>query len=359
MSLIAYVTRIHFANRVLEDALPEELRKLSLSRLLILTDTAGEVDDSFDRVVDALPYGVTHHALRHVPAPPVAEDARAAAECAATQGCDGLVALGGPSVLALARAAGQVAGLPVVALPTTTAGVGLGPMPLPFGPAAVPALILCDPTLTLGASAQATAAAGMDALTHCLEAYLGTTWNPPADGIALDGLRRASDHLERAVTSGQDLGARREMLAAALNAGLAAQKGLGGVHALAHALEAEAGMTAPHGSFHAALLPPVMAFNAPAIADRLEALAWALRLPARADLARADLAHPTFACADVAGAVAALGARVGLPRHLAGLGLDRQALGRVARAAAEDAANRTNPRHATAADYLAMLEAAD
>jgi hypothetical protein len=93
---------------------------------------------------------------------------------------------------------------------------------------------------------------------------------------------------------------------------------------------------------HAALLPQVMAFNAPAIADRLEALRWVLRLPPGAD---------------VASALAALGARIGLPTGIRGLGLDRQALGRVARTAAEDPANRTNPRHATAVDYLAMLEA--
>jgi len=344
MSLIAYVTRIHFADRVVEDALPEELRKLALSRLLILTDGAGEGDDGFDRVVDALPAGVSHVALRHVPVPPLVEDATAIAGCAGDQGCDGLVALGGPWVLALARAAGQMAGLPVVALPTTTAGVGLDPMPPPFGPAPVPALILCDATLTLSATPLETAAAGMDALTHCLEAYLGTTWNPPADGIALEGLRRVAAHLERAVNAGQDLAARREVLAAALNAGLAAQKGLGGVHALAFALEAEAGIAARHGMLHAALLPPVMAFNAPAIADRIEAVRGALGLSGGAD---------------VAAALAALGRRVGLPGGISGLGLDLQALGRVAGAAAEDAANRTNPRHATAADYLAMLKAAE
>ncbi len=342
MSLIAYVTRIHFADRVLEDALPEELRKLALTRLLILTDAAGEADDAFDRVVDALPAGVTHAALRDLPLPPLAEDAAAAAALAAHEGCDGLVAVGGAPVLTLARAAGLAAGLPVVAIPTTTAGVGLGPMPLPFGPAPVPALILCDPTLTLATGPEATAAAGMDALTHCLEAYLGTTWNPPADGMALEGLRRAAGHLERAVLAGNDLNARREVLAAALNGGLASQKGLGGVHALAHALEAEAGLAARHGMLHAALLPPVMAFNAPAIAGRLDPVACALRLSPGAD---------------VAAALAALGRRVGLPGDLGALGLDRQAMGRVAKVAAEDAANRTNPRHATATDYLAMLEA--
>lgn len=198
-------------------------------------------------------------------------------------------------------------------------------------------------TLTLAADAAATAADGMDALIHSLEAYLGTAWNPPADGIALEGLRRASAWLERAVADGADIEARREMLAAALNAGLAARKGLGGVHALALAIEAEADRRLRHGRLHAALLPPVMTFNAPAVADRLPALRAALRLPAGAD---------------VIAALGALGQRTGLPDRLALLHLDAPALTRVALRAAEGAANRTNPRHATASDDRHMLVAA-
>jgi alcohol dehydrogenase class IV len=259
--------------------------------------------------------------------------------------CDGVIGLGGPVALACARALGREAGVPVIALPTTTASVGIGPLPRALGgPAApVPAVVLCDPTMTMAQDAAETAAAGMDALTHCIEAWLGTTWNPPADGMALDGARRAAAWLPRAVADGQDIEARRELLAAALNAGLASQKGLGGVHALAHALEAEAGASLRHGWMHAALLPPVMAFNAPAVSDRFAPLAAVLGLPAGGD---------------VTAAVAGLGARVGLPRNVGGLGLDRSAMERVAVRAAEDPANLTNPRHAVAADYLRMLEAA-
>lgn len=340
MSLIAYVTRIHFADRVVEDALPEELRKLGILRPLILTDAAGEDEDLYDRVTDALPQGLSPLPLRGV-VPPLTQ-ALVARTVGRATGTDAVLGLGGPLALDLARLAGHAAQLPVIALPTTTANVGLGPVPL--GPAAAtPALILCDPTLTTAAGAERTAAAGMDALTHCIEAYLGTTWNPPADGIALEGLRRACIWIDRAVADGQNLEARREVLAAALNAGLATQKGLGGVHALAHALEAEAGLTDSHGMLHAALLPPVLSFNAPAVSDRLEALAQAMRVPARGSVPQA---------------LSALARRIGLPESLSRLGLSVAALDRVARAAAEDPANRTNPRHATAADYRRMLEAA-
>jgi 4-hydroxybutyrate dehydrogenase len=320
MSLIGYATRIHFADRVLEDALPEELHALGVRRPRLVADAAGQAGDAPERLTDALPPGMG----------------------LVLDGADAIVALGGPAALDAGRRQARDAGLPVVALPTTTASVGLGPLQ-DGGTAPVPALILCDATLTMGAGRAATAAAGMDALIHCIEAYLGTAWNPPADGIALEGVRRAGAWLERAVADGQDIEARREMLAAALNAGLAAQKGLGGVHALAHALEAESGLVAHHGQLHAALLPPVIAFNAPAVADRLAPLRQALRLGARAD---------------VTAALAGLGRRIGLPDRLAAFGLDAGALDRVAARAAEDPANRTNPRHATAADYRRMLEAA-
>lgn len=342
MSLIAYLTRIHFADRVVEDALAVELRALGVRRPALVTDAAGEADDLCDRIDDALPPEARALPLRRAEAAEAAELARLGE---AAEGIDGVIGLGGPVALHLARALGRDRGVPVIALPTTTASVGIGPLPRALGgPAApVPALILCDPTLTMAQDAAETAAAGMDALTHCIEAWLGTTWNPPADGMALEGVRRAAAWLPRAVADGQDIEARREVLAAALNAGLASQKGLGGVHALAHALEAEAGASLRHGWMHAALLPPVMAFNAPAVADRFAPLAAVLGLPAGAD---------------VTAAVAGLGLRLGLPRGLGGLGLDRSAMERVAVRAAEDPANLTNPRHAVAADYLRMLEAA-
>lgn len=344
MTLIAYVTRIHFADHVLEDALGEELIRFRVRRPLLVCDDAGRRGDAHDRIEDALPAGVRM----------VSVDAEALSlrdlAAAVGSGHDGIVALGGPRALDLARGlrgTGGGSAVPLIAIPTTTATVGIGPAAtlgatgrrnLPD-----PSVVLCDPTLTLSADAAQTAAAGMDALTHCIEAFLGTAYNPPADGIAIEGARRAWTHLERAVTDGTDLEARREMLAAAMNAGLAAQKGQGGAEAVAHALEAEAGLTARHGYLHAAVLPHVLSFNAPAVAERLEALGHALRLRRAADLPEA---------------LAALGARIGLPDRLSPLGFGPRALRRIARRAAADPASLTNPRHATEADYLGLLEAA-
>jgi alcohol dehydrogenase class IV len=355
MSLITYLTRIHFADRVLEDALGEEASKMGLRRPAVICDAAAEPSDVLGRLFDALPRSVVPVGPRRIPARLTRATLTREAEFWAQAGCDAAIGVGGPAALDLARAlgragperAGSSSAAPVVTIPTTTASVGLGPLAPALcagSEARLPTLILCDPTLTLAASSVETAAAGMDALVHCLEAWLAGAWNPPADGIALDGLRRAGRWLVRAVEDGRDLAARRELLAAALDAGLAAEKGLGGVRALAHALEEEgAELGAGHGALHAALVGPVLAFNAPAVFDRLDAAREALRLPAGAE--------PGVA-------LATLGAALGLPARLGGLGLETAALHRAARRAAEDPATLTNPRHATAADYLAMLEAA-
>lgn len=344
MSLIPYLTRIHFADRVLEDALPEEAGRLSLVRPLLLTDALGGRAELIERVECALPLNCVPERAT------AAQPAGALAVLAGERGCDGVLALGGGLAMtqALALAVrGQMPRLPVIALPTTTASLGLPEVPLPAAAGAarapcpvMPAVVLCDPTLTTWAGPEITAASGMDVMVHCVETYLSTTWNPPADGMALDGLRRAGQALARAVRHGADLDARREMLAAALNAGLAGQKGLGALHALARALEPRLPAGTPHGWLHAALLPAVLRFNAPAAAECYPALAEALRLGPGAELGPA---------------LHSLGVSLGLPATLGGLALDSAACDSIAAEAAEDPANRTNPRHATWRDYRAIL----
>lgn len=348
MTLITYVTRIHFADRILEDALAEELARCRSRRPLIVTEADPATEAVLERLWDALP--VAAEPVRFAPPgrPLVADDPALARELHLAAGCDAVIGFGGARPLDLARLLGSELDVAVIAVPTRTESVGLGPLGVPFVRSAwrdgkLPCAILCDATLTTGADSRRTAEAGMVALAQCLEAYLGTAFNPPADGIALDGLRRAVRHLEAAVAQPGDLDARRELLAAALNAGLAAQKGFGGIEAASRALAAAAGSGMRHGACRAALLPAVLAFNAPAITDRIAAITLSMSLPAGADPVRAltDLAR-----------------RVGLPERLAAIGFDTAMLARAARDAAADAANRTNPRHATASDYHTMLLAA-
>jgi alcohol dehydrogenase class IV len=154
-------------------------------------------------------------------------------------------------------------------------------------------------------------------------------------------VRRAVLNLETAVSDGRDLAARRELLAAALNAGLASQKGCGAIEAASRGLETTG--PARHGALHAALLRGILAFNAPAVSHRFADLARMLDVPARCDLAEA--------LTDLAG-------RIGLPLRLSEAGIAAPALAEAARRAAADPANRTNPRHATHRDYERIMSEA-
>ena len=376
MALINYLTRIHFADGVLEDALRAEVEGLGMSRPLLVTDLGLMATGLVDRALSALPSKVTTKAFDDTPSNPTEAAAKRAAEVYRGEACDGLIGFGGGSSLDLAKAVGilvthdgpladyaaiegGVARIknvlpPLIAIPTTAgtgSEVGRGAViTLDDGrklgllsPHLIPEVAICDPTLTLGLPPELTAGTGMDALTHCIETYIATAYNPPADGIALDGLRRAAAHIERAVDNGKDLAARREMMAAAMNGALAFQKGLGGVHAMSHALGALKGYALHHGTLNAVLLPHMLEFNGPAVSHRYPDLADAMGMPAYADLAEE---------------LAKLGERLGLPSTLAAMGVDAEAIERAAPHAEKDHTNGTNPRRATASDYRELMRAA-
>ena len=371
MSLIRYVTRIHFADRAMEDALPEELRTRGLSAPLILADADAEA--ALPRLLDCLPPRTRPTVIRVDPDPGLE-----AAQCLQPGTHDLVIGLGGGAAIDLARLAGTPpsgprrrrsvggsgtdtgdgGGVPRMVIPTLPGCLGLGPLALagnvtgpslPLGLAAaetrapVPCVLFCDPWLMRHASPARLAVAGMDGLVHCLEALLSTAWNPPADGMAFDGLRRAGRWLERLCADPTDPEARHEVMAAALNGALATQKGLGAIHALAHAAERLALGAVPHGSLHAAVIGPVLDFNAPAVPERMARAAEALHLSAAPELA---------------GHLTELGYRLGLPRTLAHLGVTPTGAARLAEAAAEAPANRSNPRLACAEDYRNIIEAA-
>ncbi len=376
MSLITYVTKIHFADNVLEDALDVELELLGVCRPLVIADQQTMQSAAGARIQNAIPKRCAATIFVRSDRDATETECIAAAELYRAAEADGLIGIGSAAAIELAKAvavhlthdgslrhyAGIEGGVtrirnalpPIIAVPTA-AGAGSeanataaivmsgGPKMTLVSPMLVPRVAICDPTLTLSLPPEETARSGMDALTHCIETFITTSYNPPADGIALDGLRRAAANLERAVSNGADIDARREMMAAALNGALAQQKGLGGVHAMSYALGGLSGYRVEHGTMNAILLPHVLEFNAPAVADRYDALRRGMKAPRRLDLPEA---------------VFRLRERVGLPARLGEIGLDRSALPRAADYAACDYANRTNPRRANAADYLAMMKAA-
>jgi alcohol dehydrogenase class IV len=178
---------------------------------------------------------------------------------------------------------------PVVALPTTAgtgsevgrAGVILNEQThqkkIIFHPKMMPHIVILDPELTVGLPRGVTAATGMDAFVHCFEAFCAPGFHPLADGVALEGMRLIAIHLPRACANGHDIEARAYMLAAASMGATAFQKGLGGVHAIAHPVGSF--YATHHGLTNAVILPYVMVFNRDAIEAKCEVIARTLALP--------------------------------------------------------------------------------
>lgn len=180
---------------------------------------------------------------------------------------------------------------PVVAVPTTAgtgsevgrAGVILNEethqKKIIFHPKMMPVIVISDPELTVGLPRWVTAATGMDAFVHCFEAYCAPGFHPLADGIALEGMRIVAAYLPRACANGADIEARGQMLAAASMGATAFQKGLGGVHAIAHPVGSW--FNTHHGLTNAVLLPYVMVFNRAAIEEKCDTIGRVLDLPKR------------------------------------------------------------------------------
>lgn len=288
---------------------------------------------------------------------------------------DGVIAFGGGSALDAAKAialmAGQdrplwdfedvgdnylrvnVAGMaPVVAVPTT-AGTGseVGRASvitddeahvkrIIFHARMLPALVILDPELTTGLPPGITAATGMDALSHNLEAYCSPLFHPMAEGIALEGMRLVKEYLPRATAQGTDLEARLKMLVASSMGATAFQRGLGGMHALAHPLGAL--YDAHHGTLNAILMPYVLQANRSSIEPQMERLGRYLNLP------RQDFTG-------VLDWVLELRSEVGIAHNLAEIGIDDRQIERVGQMAVADAASGTNPIQFDAAQYSAIF----
>lgn len=374
MALITYLTTIRFGFGE-ADAIGDDLAAQSITRPMIIADK-GIVAAGLVAKVQAKAAALqSAPVFEDTPTNPTEGAVLAALDLYKAKGCDGLVAIGGGSPIDLAKGVALLAqhdgpletyaailgGIPkisakvapVIAVPTT-AGTGseVGRAALItledgrklgfISPHLIPRVAVCDPDLTLGLPAWLTAATGMDAITHCIETYLSPRENPPAEAIALDGLRRAVAHIERATADGSDREARKEMLMAALQGGLTFQKGLGAVHALSHPLGGLKEVSLHHGTLNAVLLPAVLRFNQPACEAKYAEIRRALDLPAGTDLAEW---------------IAGLTQRLGMPRSLSEMKVPQGVVPAIAEAAVKDHSTASNPRAPSAADYAAMLEA--
>ncbi|MGF1592667.1 MAG: iron-containing alcohol dehydrogenase [Kiloniellaceae bacterium] len=212
-----------------------------------------------------------------------------------------------------------------------------------FHPKMLPSTVISDPELTVGLPPHITAATGMDALAHCLEAYCAPGYHPMAEGIAVEGMRLVKDWLPEAVKDGRNLAARAHMLAAASMGATAFQKGLGAIHSLSHPVGAI--YDTHHGLTNAVFMPYVLAFNRPAIEDKMGRLAAWLGLKQ----------HSFDAVQDW---VLALREELKIPAKLDGLGVGDERIDEIAQMAAEDPTAPTNPVPAGAPEMRRMFEAA-
>ena len=388
MAFIQYITQIHLDFGVVRQ-LAAELGRAGIGKPLVVSDAGVRAVGVLDRALAALakpgegvaavPYAV----YDRTPSNPTEAAVREAVAVLEAEGCDGLVAVGGGSSIDLAKAVAIAARhpgplatyatieggspritdrtLPLVAVPTT-AGTGSevargaivivdDGRKLGFHSwHLVPRSALCDPELTLKLPAALTAATGMDAIAHCLETFMSPAVNPPADGIALDGLARGWTHVERATRNGSDREARWQMMSASMQGALAFQKGLGCVHSLSHSL---GGLNPKlhHGTLNAIFLPAVIRFNAGAdsiVHDRrLERMAYAMGIT--------GTVHPDGR--QLSEAIQYINTRLGLPTGLAALGVSRSDFESIIDGAMADHCHKTNPRLASRDDYREMLAA--
>jgi 4-hydroxybutyrate dehydrogenase len=374
MALIYYVTQIQFEFGAIK-LLKQECARVGISRPLIVTDPGVKAAGILQKALAALP-GMTVAVFDQTPSNPTEAAVRAAAEMYQRQGCDGLIAVGGGSAIDCAKGVAIAAThegplthyatieggspritervAPLIAVPTTSgtgSEVARGAIiivddhrKLGFHSwHLVPKAALCDPELTLGLPPMLTAATGMDAIAHCMETFMAPAFNPPADGIALDGLMRGWAHIERATLDGSDREARLNMMSASMQGAMAFQKGLGCVHSLSHSL----GGVDPrlhHGTLNAMFLPAVIQFNA--TADSIQKEQRLQRMAQAMGLASAN---------DIAEAIKDMNARLGLPSGLAAMGVQSNLFEQIITGALADHCHKTGPRIATAEEYRDML----
>lgn len=372
-----YPTRVRVGKGRLSE-LPAACAELGMKRPLLVTDpglaNSVLVENTLALMQDA---GVNTAVFCQIKANPTGEQVMDGV-AAYRQGVhDGVIAFGGGSALDAAKAIALMVGqqrslwdfedvgdnwlrvnveamAPVIAIPTT-AGTGseVGRASvitdsaqqikkIIFHPNMLPSLVILDPELTVGLPKPITAATGMDALSHCLEAYCAPGYHPMAEGIALEGIRLIKENLLAAYHEGTNLAARTNMLVASSMGATAFQRGLGAMHALAHPLGAV--YDAHHGRLNAILMPYVLRANRLAIEERIERLARYLSLDGGFD--------------GFLGWIIQMRSELGIESTLAEIGIDTSQIDRLAIMATEDAASGSNPIVFTQQQYKDILYSA-
>jgi alcohol dehydrogenase class IV len=352
------------------DLLVDHLRAHDVSRPLVVTDKGvGALGLFTDLVANLAAGGLEPLPFDGVWGNPVKSQVSAGVEAYQAHQADGIVGIGGGAALDVAKAIALMATHPgdlfdyedempgarpigpvphLVALPTT-AGTGsevgrsavisddvTHVKKIIFSPHLLADAVLADPELTIDLPAAITAATGVDALTHNIEAYLARNYNPICDGIALEGLRLGAANLARAVANPHDVEARGAMLMSSMMGAIAFQKGLGIVHSTAHALGTVADLH--HGLANAVMIDHALPFNVETSAGRFTVMAQTVGLD--------DPSSDGFLRW-----LADLKAEIGMPRSLAATGVEPGDLERLCDVAIADGCHVNNPRPVNRDDF--------
>ncbi|MCA0939544.1 iron-containing alcohol dehydrogenase [Salipiger pacificus] len=380
MSLTAnwsYPTAIKFgAGRIAE--LPAACAQAGITKPLLVTDrglATLPITESTIAILEKA--GLACGLFADVDPNPNERNLAAGVEAYNAGGYDGVIAFGGGSGLDLGKCVAFMAGqtrpvwdfedigdwwtradadaiAPVVAVPTT-AGTGsevgragvltnseTHEKKIIFHPKMLPAVVICDPELTVGMPKAITAGTGLDAFAHCVEAFSSPFYHPMSQGIALEGMRLVIEYLPRAYADGTDLEARAQMMSAAAMGATAFQKGLGAIHAMSHPIGAVFGTH--HGTTNAVCMPAVLKFNADAIRERFDKAAGYLGIEGGFDgfCAFVDQFNDSL----------------GVPKGLTALGVTEETIPELVKGAIKDPSCGGNPIELTEENLEALFRAA-
>ena len=357
-----YFNRPHFENGAIEK-ISKVLNTHGIKNPLICTDPGLSSIGMTEKIRSLLSYDISPLFYEETPANPTEKAVSEALEIYKKNNCDGVVGFGGGSSMDLGKAVALMANhdgnlidysvveggykkitetIPMIAIPTTS-GTGSevsdgaliimndGRKLILASPHLRPNAAICDPELTIGLPPILTAGAGMDALTHCIEAILSPINDPPAEAVGLDGIEKIikEESLIKAYKDGQDKEARWNMMMASTEGAMAFSKGLGAVHSMSHATGANQELRLHHGTLNAVILPAVLRFNQNHVGNKYSRIALAMGKNESIDLANE---------------ISRLNEEIGIPSGLAEMGVTEDMIPELVTHSITDPSNLTTPR---------------
>ena len=364
-----YFNKPYFENGAL-GKISEVLETLGIKNPLICTDPGLSSIGMTDKIKDLISNEISSSFYEETPANPTEKAVYDALELYKVNNCDGVIGFGGGSSMDLAKAVALMANhdgnlldyavneggygkitetMPMIAIPTTSgtgSEVSVGSLIIMndgrklilASPHLMPNAAICDPELTVGLPPVLTAGAGMDALTHCIEAILSPINDPPAEAVGIDGIEKIikEESLVRACKDGKDKDARWNMMMASTEGAMAFSKGLGAVHSMSHAAGANQELKLHHGTLNGVILPSVLRFNHDHVGNKYSRILRAMGKNESIDLANE---------------IEKLNERIGLPKGLAEMGVTEDMIPELVAHSITDPSNFTSPKVPTEKEW--------